>query len=312
MTSGEADAQRPSGGEPIAALLARCDFPPAGTAVTCAVSGGADSLALLVLATGAGCPATAVHVDHGLRPRSGEEAEVVRGAAARVGAAFRAVRAAVEPGPNLEARARAARYAVLPPDALTGHTADDQAETVLLNLLRGAGLDGLAGMDPRRRPLRRLRRRETRALCDTLGLTPVDDPSNRDPAYRRNRIRHELLPLLDDIAARDVVPILARQADVARDDVAFLDELSAALDPCDASQLAAAPAPLARRAVRRWLRAGGPGGDEQHPPDGAGVDRVLAVARGEAVACELPGGWRVARSRGRLRLGRPRREGPLA
>jgi tRNA(Ile)-lysidine synthase len=312
MTSGEADAQRPSGGEPIAALLARCDFPPAGTAVTCAVSGGADSLALLVLATGAGCPATAVHVDHGLRPRSGEEAEVVRGAAARVGAAFRAVRAAVEPGPNLEARARAARYAVLPLDALTGHTADDQAETVLLNLLRGAGLDGLAGMDPRRRPLRRLRRRETRALCDTLGLTPVDDPSNRDPAYRRNRIRHELLPLLDDIAARDVVPILARQADVARDDVAFLDELSAALDPCDASQLAAAPAPLARRAVRRWLRAGGPGGDEQHPPDGAGVDRVLAVARGEAVACELPGGWRVARSRGRLRLGRPRREGPLA
>jgi tRNA(Ile)-lysidine synthase len=310
MTSGEADARRPSGGEPVAALLARCDFPPAGTAVTCAVSGGADSLALLVLATEAGCRVTAVHVDHGLRPLSGEEAEVVRAAAVRVGAAFRAVRVEVEPGPNLEARARAARYAALPPDALTGHTADDQAETVLLNLLRGAGLDGLAGMDPRRRPLRRLRRRETRALCDTLGLTPVDDPSNRDPAYRRNRVRHELLPLLDDIAARDVVPILARQTDVAREDVALLDELSAAVDPCDARQLAAAPAPLARRAVRRWLRAGGPGGEEQHPPDGASVDRVLAVARGEAVACELPGGWRVARSRGRLRL--DRRQRPLA
>lgn len=310
MTSGEADARRPSGGEPVAALLARCDFPPAGTAVTCAVSGGADSLALLVLATEAGCRVTAVHVDHGLRPLSGEEAEVVRAAAVRVGAAFRAVRVEVEPGPNLEARARAARYAALPPDALTGHTADDQAETVLLNLLRGAGLDGLAGMDPRRRPLRRLRRCETRALCDTLGLTPVDDPSNRDPAYRRNRVRHELLPLLDDIAARDVVPILARQTDVAREDVALLDELSAAVDPCDAGQLAAAPAPLARRAVRRWLRAGGPGGEEQHPPDGASVDRVLAVARGEAVACELPGGWRVARSRGRLRL--DRRQRPLA
>jgi tRNA(Ile)-lysidine synthase len=309
MTSGRADA-RPPGGAPVAALLARCDFPPAGTAVTCAVSGGADSLALLVLATEAGCRATAVHVDHGLRPGSDEEAEVVRGAAAAVGAAFRGVRAVVEPGPNLEARARAARYAALPADALTGHTADDQAETVLLNLLRGAGLDGLAGMDPRRRPLRRLRRRETRALCDTLGLTPVDDPSNRDPAYRRNRVRHELLPLLDDIAERDVVPILARQSDVAREDVAFLDELSAALDACDARALAAAPAPLARRAVRRWLRTGGPGGDEQHPPDGASVDRVLAVARGEAAACELPGGWRVARSRGRLRLDRHQR--PLA
>ena len=208
MTSGRTDA-RPPGGELIAALLARCDFPPAGTAVTCAVSGGADSLALLVLAAEAGCRATAVHVDHGLRPGSDEEAEVVRAAADRWGAAFRGVRVAVAPGPNLEARARATRYAALPADVLTGHTADDQAETMLLNLLRGAGLDGLAGMDPRRRPLRRLRRRETRALCDILGLEPIEDPTNLDSAFRRTRVRHELLPLLDDIAERDVAPILA-------------------------------------------------------------------------------------------------------
>ena len=291
MTSGRSEAG-PPGGELIAALLDRCDFPPAPTAVTCAVSGGADSLALLVLAVEAGCRATVVHVDHGLRPGSAGEAEVVRAAADRWGVAFRRVQATVEPGPNLEARARAARYAALPAGVLTGHTADDQAETMLLNLLRGAGLDGLAGMDPRSRPLRRLRRRETRALCESLGLRPVEDPTNRDPAFRRNRIRHELVPLLDDIAERDVAPILARQTDLARDDVALLDELSAVLDPCDAQALAAAPAPLARRAVRRWLRTGGPGGDELHPPDGASVDRVLAVARGEAVACELPGGWR--------------------
>ena len=309
MTSERAEAT-PPGGELIAALLARCDFPPAQTAVTCAVSGGADSLALLVLALEAGCRVTAVHVDHGLRPGSAGEAEVVRVAADSWRAAFRGVRASVEPGPNLEARARAARYAALPAGVLTGHTADDQAETMLLNLLRGAGLDGLAGMDPRSRPLRRLRRRETRALCEALGLETVEDPSNRDSAFRRNRVRRELLPLLDDIAERDVAPILARQADLARDDVALLDKLSAALDPCDARALAAAPAPLARRAVRRWLRTGGPGGDELHPPDGASVDRVLAVARGEAVACELPGGWRVARSRGRLRLDRHQR--PLA
>jgi tRNA(Ile)-lysidine synthase len=296
--------------EATAALLTRCDFPPAGTAVTCAVSGGADSLALLVLAAEAGCRATAVHVDHGLRPASGGEADLVRAAAERWGAAFRGVRIALAPGPNLEARARAARYAALPADALTGHTADDQAETMLLNLLRGAGLDGLAGMDPGRRPLRRLRRRETRALCEVLGLTPVEDPSNADPAFRRNRVRHELVPLLDDIAERDVVPVLARQTDLARDDVALLDQLSAALDPCDARALAAASAPLARRAVRNWLRTAGPGGDERHPPDAASVDRVLAVARDEALACELPGGWRVARSRGRLRLDRQPR--PLA
>jgi tRNA(Ile)-lysidine synthase len=301
MTSGRTGAWSP-GGELIAALLARCEFPAAGTAVSCAVSGGADSLALLVLAVEAGCDVTAIHVDHGLRRGSGDEAEVVRSAAERFGAAFRGVRVAVAPGPNLEARARAARYAGLPADVLTGHTADDQAETMLLNVLRGAGLGGLAGMDPVRRPLRRLRRHETRALCDTLGLAPVQDPTNLDATLRRNRVRHELLPLLDNIAERDVVPVLARQADLARDDVALLDELAAALDPCDARALAAAPAALARRAVRRWLRTGGPGGDEQHPPDGATVERVLAVARGDAVACELPGGWRVARSGGRLRL----------
>ena len=136
----------------VTELLARCDFPSAGSDVTCAVSGGADSLALLVLAVRAGCRVTAVHVDHGLRAGSAAEAEVVRRAAAEHGAAFRAQRVTVAPGPNVEARARAARYGALPADVLTGHTADDQAETVLLNLLRGAGLDGLAGMAPGRPP----------------------------------------------------------------------------------------------------------------------------------------------------------------
>jgi tRNA(Ile)-lysidine synthase len=285
----------------------RCDLPPAGTPVTCAVSGGPDSLALLALAVHVGCAVTAVHVDHGLRPGSAGEAAVVQRAAERFGAGFRAERVTVAPGPNLEARARAARYAVLPDDVLTGHTADDQAETVLLNLLRGAGLDGLAGMDPARRPLRHLRRHETVALCDALGLDPVADPTNDDPAFRRNRVRRELLPLLDAIAERDVVPVIARQADLARDDVALLDELAAALDPTDARALAAASAPLARRAVRAWLRAAGPGGVERYAPDAAATERVLAVARGEAVACELAGGWRVARRRGRLRLEPPDR-----
>src|SRR5438105_1748979 len=106
-------------------LLPRCTFPPAGSDVACAVSGGADSLALLVLAVAAGCRATAVHVDHGLRAGSAADADVVRDAARRLGAGFRAERVDVGAGPNLEARARVARYAVLPPDVLTGHTADD-------------------------------------------------------------------------------------------------------------------------------------------------------------------------------------------
>ena len=280
----------------VAHLLARCTFPPSGTEVTCAVSGGADSTALLVLAVAAGCRATAVHVDHGLRVGSAAEADVVRATAERVGTAFRAVHVQVGDGPNLEARAREARYAVLPDDVLTGHTADDQAETVLVNLLRGAGANGLAAMRPGpRRPILALRRTETVDLCRSLGLQVVDDPSNTDPRHLRNRIRHELLPVMNDLAHRDLVPVLTRQADIARADADLLDELAAHLDPTDAKALAAAPLPLARRAVRGWLTT-------SHPPDLATIERVLAVARGEFVATETGDGRRVSRHQQRLVL----------
>ncbi|MDQ6928431.1 MAG: tRNA lysidine(34) synthetase TilS [Actinomycetota bacterium] len=281
----------------IPALLSRCTFPAPGTPVDCAVSGGADSVALLLLAVAAGCPVTAIHVDHGLRRGSASEADLVRDVAARVGASFRAERAVVGPGPNLEARARVARFAVLPPGVLTGHTADDQAETVVLNLMRGAGLDGLAGMSRAGHPILGLRRRETRALCEDQGITPFEDPSNADPAFRRNRVRAELIPLLDQIAERDVAVVLARQAALLRDESQLLDELAADLDPTDARALARAPAPLARRALRNWLTAG-----SQHPPASATIERAFAVARGETLATDLGGGRRLARTEGRLRV----------
>ncbi len=277
-------------------LLERCTFAPAGTAVNCAVSGGADSLALLALAVAASCRATAIHVDHGLRAGSVREADIVAAAAAQLGADFRSVQVHVAAGPNLEARARAARYAALPDDVLTGHTADDQAETLLLNLLRGAASNGLGGMRPSaRRPILALRRHETEALCASLELTVFHDPSNDDPRHVRNRVRHELLPLMAEISQRDPVPVLVRQADIARGDADFLDELATEIDPRDARSLAVAPVALARRAVRKWLS-----GD--HPPDAATVERVLAVARGDAAATDVGEGQSVRRSQQILRV----------
>ena len=290
----------------LAPWLARCHFPPPGTVATAAVSGGPDSMALLVLAAAAGLEVTAVHVDHGLRPGSGDEAAVVGAAASALGARFEAVRVQVAPGGDLEARARAARYAALPPGVMTGHTADDVAETVLLNVLRGAALDGLAPMqgrsDPTRpqRPLLGLRRVDTVGVCVAAGIEALADPSNADPRFRRNRVRTEVLPLLDEVAGRDVVAVLARQASLLADDAALLEELAATVDPTDAAALARAPAPLGRRAVRRWLRASGD--SEAHPPSAAEVERVLDVAAGRAVACEVSGGRRVARRAGRLRV----------
>lgn len=253
-------------------------------------------MALMILAIEAGCRVTAVHVDHRLRACSHTEAEVVAAAAIRFGASFASKTIHVATGPNLEARAREARYAVLPDDVMTGHTADDQAETMLLNLMRGASSSGLAAMRPGlRRPILALRRSTTARLCAALDVTVVDDPSNRDTAFLRNRVRHELLPAMNALAQRDLVPVLTRQAGLLRDDADLLDELAAAIDPTDAKQLAAAPLPLARRAVRRWLAT-------DHPPDAATVDRVLRVADGSASGCDIGSGRRVERSRQRLRL----------
>jgi tRNA(Ile)-lysidine synthase len=293
--SGAVELTHPLVGE----LLGRCHFPVAGTAVTCAVSGGADSLALLVLAVASGCEVTAVHVDHGARPGSEQEAGRVAQAAECLGAGFRSEQVTVDPGPNFEARARAARYSVLPHDVLTGHTADDQAETVLLNLMRGAALDGLAGMRSDRRPLLALRRAETVALCAELALDPFVDPTNDSPDHRRNRVRHQLIPLLDDIAERDVVPVMARQAALLREAADHLATEAALLDPTDARALTAAPIVLARLAVRSWVQET-TGSD--HPLGASAVERVLEVASGRVRGAEVGNGWQVRRTDSRLRL----------
>jgi len=289
-------ADRLKNQELVVDTLTRCEFAPADTAVTCAVSGGADSMALLVLAVASGCAVTAVHVDHGLRPNSADEADVVRDLAHQLGAMFEAKSVHIEPGSNLEARARDARYAVLPADVLTGHTADDQAETVLINLLRGAGLRGLSGMQPNsQHPILKLRRSETHELCAALKIKIVHDSSNDDLKFQRNRIRRDLIPLLDEISKRDVAALLARQADVLRDDAELLDQLASHLDPTDAVALTNAPIALARRAIRAWIAT-------EHPPDAKTVERVLSVARGEVTACDIGLNRQVRRSRQRLRI----------
>ena len=282
----------------IDALLARCDFPVPGTAVACGLSGGPDSSALVALATEAGLEVTAWHVDHGLRPSSSDEAEAARAIAARLGAGFELRRVCVQPGPDLEARAREARYGALPPEVLVGHTADDRAETVLFNIGRGAGLAGAAARHGgAHRPLLRLRRFETRALCDQLGLATVRDPMNDDPAFARVAIRNEVIPALARALGRDPVPLINRHADLSSQALEVVADLAAGLDPASAAQLAAAPRAVAAEALRAWIAK-----TVGLPPSAASIDRVLDVAAGRRVATEITGGHRVARSAGRLRI----------
>jgi tRNA(Ile)-lysidine synthase len=230
-----------------ARALAAAGVPVAGDGVAVAVSGGADSLALLhalrALARPRGWRLAVVSVDHGLRAGSASDAAFVADHAKALGHPVR-VRtlgpADLEPhhraGP--EGAARAARYAALWPatDELgchwlaTGHTLDDQAETVLLQLLRGAGPDGLAGMAVRSgrllRPLLTTRRAETRACCAAIGLDWREDPTNAGDGPLRNRVRQRLLPLLEDLRP-GATQALARTAALAADERDWLAPLVA-------------------------------------------------------------------------------------
>lgn len=219
-----------------------------GDLVTVALSGGADSLALAA-ATAFEAPkqalrAGAVVVDHALQ--AGSEAVATRASrqASSLGldpVTVRRVAVGSDGGP--EAAAREARHAAVAlvasatgsPLVLFGHTLDDQAETVLLGLLRGSGPDALSGMAPlvRRsegpaygRPLLAVRRHTTRQACVAAGLAPWDDPQNDDPAFARVRVRNTLLPVLERELGAGVPEALARTADQLREDAAALDHFA--------------------------------------------------------------------------------------
>jgi tRNA(Ile)-lysidine synthase len=231
-----------------AKALAAAGGPAPGDGVAVAVSGGADSLALLhalrVLAGPRDWRLAALTVDHGLRPGSAADAAFVADHAKALGLPARVLTLApadleAHRAAGPEGAARAARYAALWPAAgalgchwlATGHTLDDQAETVLLQLLRGAGPDGLAGMSARSgrllRPLLDVRRAQTRACCAAAGLPWREDPTNATDAPLRNRVRRQLLPLLEDLRP-GATTTLARTATLAADERAWLDPLVAA------------------------------------------------------------------------------------
>jgi tRNA(Ile)-lysidine synthase len=288
-------------------LLDACAFPPAGSAVDLAVSGGSDSVGLLLLALEGELLVRVHHVNHHARATSGDDAQFVRALSEQLGVSCLVHDVDVEPGGNFEARARAERRRVLPEGSLTGHTMDDLAETVLLNMLRGAGVDGLSPMvnDPTK-PLRAVRRRDVYDYVLRANVQPLHDATNDDLNFRRNRVRHQLIPMMCDVAERDVVPLLARQADVLYEDRAWLDDLGvddakAELDEVDCRQLRVWP----RARLRRWLRVKLFVIDEvgeRHPPSAAEVDRAIRVVVGEVIATELSGGRRLARREQQLRL----------
>lgn len=249
--------------------------------VLLAVSGGADSTALLVgtalIAERLGLRAHVASLDHGLRPESAAEVEAVARLAARFGLPFLTRALHLRPGPGVEARARAARYEAL--DALrveagleavaTAHTASDQAETLLMRLARGTSLRGARGIQPLRgtvvRPLLDCTRAEVEAFLAEQGVPFLHDPMNVDPSLLRSRVRHDALPALVRAVGHGVERHLAAFARLASEDGALLDAMAETawrrlLLPeggLDAVGVRALEVPLRRRVLARLVTEAG-------------------------------------------------------
>ncbi|WP_436278501.1 tRNA lysidine(34) synthetase TilS [Micromonospora chalcea] len=312
----------------LAVRRALTGLPGAGP-VLVACSGGADSLALAAatafVAPRLGRPAGLVTVDHGLQPGSAERAEAVAAWARSAGldpVEVLPVRVDGRPG-GPEAAAREARYEALVAAAhrhhaagvLLGHTRDDQAETVLLALARGAGPRGLSGMPESRdldgvtllRPLLDIPRADTRDACAALGLDPWADPHNADPAYARARVRSDALPALVDALGPGVVANLARTARLLAADNAALDALAdAALADVRADGralsvdgLAGLPAAVRTRVLHTWARELGAAPAALSHSHVAALDALVTDWRGQGPV-HLPGGHQVRRQAGHL------------
>lgn len=252
-------------GQAVGAVL-----PPGPVVVGC--SGGADSLALALgarwAAARSGTVLRCVVVDHGLQEGSERVAARVADLLRREGLAaqVRRVDVARDAPDGVESAARDARLGALAADGhpvLLGHTLDDQAESVLLGLLRGSGARSLAGMAPARgpflRPLLGVRRDTTVAACAEWGVEVWEDPHNSDERFRRVRARHHLVALSEALG-RDVAPALARSATLARMDADFLDDLAAGAvsareqgEGVDIEQVHGLPDALRLRVLRDWL-----------------------------------------------------------
>ena len=272
---------------------------PRGAPVLVACSGGADSVSLAGAAVEAGLQAAIGHVDHGLRASSADEAEAVRALARKLGAPFFVERleGLEVRGPGLEAAARVGRYAALARLAAeagarvvaTAHTRRDQAETLLLRLIRGAGPGALAGVRRSRelrpglalvRPLLEVPRAATEAFCRARGLDFTIDPHNSDPARTRARLRM-LWPLLLELNPR-----LEEALSGAAEALAREDELLSTLLPGDLrlDTLRALPAALLRRALLRGAVAAGAQPERRHLAE---LQALISRGRG---ALALPGG----------------------
>ncbi len=316
-------------GERVLETIRKRQLMRAGERVAVAVSGGADSVALLRLLAGLrselGIVLAVAHVNHKLRgAESDEDEHFVADLARQYELELYAHRAPVErlKGAGIEAAARTLRYEFFRElmqtqravKVATGHTLDDQAETVLLRIFRGTGIRGLAGILPRLtleqagqacgevvRPLLGLRREEIREYLRSIGQAWREDSSNQEVMFLRNKLRQAVLPVLRETFGESAVENLADLAEIARAEEEQWSVASgqwSGSSVLDLRSLLALPLAAQRRRLRSWLEATAPGVSLSFGL----VEEILELAQGEpGRQLDLPGGGRLCNARGELR-----------
>ena len=315
--------------------LALANHPP-GKRYLIGVSGGRDSVALLHALHGLGYRKLVVcHVDHALRGRaSTQDALFVKRLAQRLGLAFEGLKVnvtalAAAKGESMETVAREVRLAFFAemarkyrcPRVFLAHHAEDQAETVLMRVLRGTGIGGLAGMADTTlmvvgkmkltllRPLLTVRREEVDAFIRECGMAYREDATNAETKATRNRVRHDLLPVISEALGQDVTPMLTRLARIARREDDLLESLSRALAAevvqADGelvlnADFKAAHVALQHRVLLGWLQARGVCGLTNEVIEAA----VRLITQREPARINLPGALQLRRKAGRLMIAR--------
>ncbi|MDB6072497.1 MAG: lysidine tils n: trna(ile)-lysidine synthetase [Verrucomicrobiaceae bacterium] len=300
------------------------------------VSGGRDSTVLLHVLYGLGYKKLVVcHVNHALRGKaSTQDAAFVKRLAERLGFAFEGIKMdvallATERKASVETIAREVRLEFFAsmarkyrcPRVLLAHHAEDQAETVLMRVLRGTGIGGLAGMSEESgmtagktklvllRPMLNVRRREIDAYVETHGIAFREDATNAETKATRNRMRHDLLPVISEAMGQDVTPMLARLARIARRDDDLLSGMSAELAgkvvQADGSlvltvEFKAAHLALQHRVIHEWLQACEVSSLTNEAVEAA----VRLITQRDPARINLPGGLQLRRKAGRLMMAR--------
>ena len=282
----------------------------AGAPLLVMLSGGADSVCLLDVAQRIGARASALHVNYGLREEAGADEQHCRALCGRLGVPLTVERVELPRG-NLQAAAREVRYGIAERlaegDYAAAHTLSDQAETVLYRLASSPGRRSLLAMSPRRgrlvRPLLEATRADTREHCRAAGIEWREDAANADPRFARSRIRHEVMPVLDEVAP-GAERTIAETAALLRDEAAVLEAAVDAALTDDLAVIAGLPPALGREVLRRLAGA---------PLGRARVDEILALAgRGGTVSLDVAGGLRAVVEYGHVRFTRAREEDDAA